>query len=224
MFTLLLVYIIWAKFFKKPPAENKDQYWSTVWWTYTNRRSTFVYNIVTIKLRISNFGPLLDKILIYIYKNQMILHKIVINLQCIPRLLILVFFLLDIFHFQKFHYFYYSLYLLLLPLLYEVFYVVLQQYYKLNINNLRAILNIQEIIGKDGKKAYSYEYKNPGHSSMMPLRTYLYKQYLPLSQIANYLATLSQLKSKKLFWVNLLVYPVYAIGWGYLFYMALTAI
>ena len=94
MFTLLLVYIIWAKFFKKPPAENEDRYWSTVWWTYTNRRSTFVYNIITKKLRVPNFGQLIRKILVHISKNYRILHKIAINLQCLPRLIILVFFLL----------------------------------------------------------------------------------------------------------------------------------
>ena len=77
---------------------------------------------------------------------------------------------------------------------------MLQQYYNLNIDTAKIVLDIREIIGDDGKKAYSYDYKNPKHHDHLSLITYLDKYYVPLSQIPNYLTTLSQLKAKKLFW------------------------
>ena len=81
-----------------------------------------------------------------------------------------------------------------------------------------------DVIGADNIIYTGYNYKDPDYHAIMPLDTYLETQYCPLEKIPISLDLLRIIKARKLFWTNLLVYPVFAVGWGYLFYMALTAI
>ena len=222
LFTISLVYLVWSKYYN---AGNKDSIWLKEWTNYKYKRWNFLINTFMLKFHIPDFTPvLLDKLVLKLYTDSYIYHQLIFFLLGLPRMIIAVIFVVDIFYFQEFYYFYLSLFLLLFLVFYDILCYLLLQYYEINIDNFREILDITEPIEINGNVRNFYHYKDPDYHALMPLDQYLETQYLPLECIPNYLDVLRLLRSYKLFWINLVVYPVFAIGWGYLFYMALMAI
>lgn len=60
-------------------------------------------------------------------KNQYL--GLYIGINCIPRIIVIFLFLLDIFYFQRFHYFYIALILLLIPLIFHMWMYCISQYF-----------------------------------------------------------------------------------------------
>lgn len=150
----------------------------------------------------------------HLYSLQDFSKSIIILLDIIPRGIVLILFLIDIFWFQKFYYFYCAIPLLLLPLLFNILFYMLLEFHITNIVSLenRLIINFDV---ENRKCTYKFVDDVILPEFVKDLKDFMLNHYLPLKDIPEMLNQFTmQKKMLKLNWITILITFCYAIGWS----------
>jgi hypothetical protein len=121
--------------------------------------------------------------------------------------------MVDVLYFKKFEYFYLSLYLLLLPLIYRLLTYLLAKYYEFNYPKFEEILIIKDIgTDADGNLYKVYDFIDENLSAEYDLLHYLQNVYYPIDKLVIYLEALRRLKDKYDSYTNIFVYTCIALA------------
>ena len=226
IFVVLLILYCKRRWF---PGEQKEpssfvDFWSYQWSLYLDRRAAafnklskffyvipirFKHNICTILLKY----PPLCRYFVYLTYS-------------LPRIIISTFFLLDVFYFQKFHYFYLSLYLLILPLIYRASVYILLQHHIVSFPIVCNQIRVTDMPTPDEptRDLKRIEFVNPEGKSTQRLFDYYTYMYNPLYKLPYLLDIMDMIKKRVMFKVNPFIYLANIIGWGYLSYYGVITI
>jgi hypothetical protein len=226
IFLVLWIYYCWRLWFYKKKdvniAEDKDKAGFfkrkfALLRFYIDEGTDKLYNVSHYIL--PSYGNLLHMLCNWLYHNTQYGRHLVITLVCIPKIVVAIFFMVDVLYFKKFEYFYLSLYLLLLPLIYRLLTYLLAKYYEFNYPKFEEILIIKDIgTDADGNLYKVYDFIDENLSAEYDLLHYLQNVYYPIDKLVIYLEALRRLKDKYDSYTNIFVYSMYSIGWGCLAY------
>jgi hypothetical protein len=226
IFLVLWIYYCWRLWFYKKKdvniAEDKDKAGFfkrkfALLRFYIDEGTEKLYGLSHYIL--PNYGDLLNILCHWLHNNTQYVHHLVITLVCIPKIVVAIFFIVDVLYFKKFEYFYLSLYLLLLPLIYRLVTYLLAKYYEFNYPKFEKILIIKEL-GTDayGNIVNSFDFKDENLRAEYDLEAYLINVFEPIENLTLYLEALRRLKDRYGLYTNIFVYSMYSIGWGCLAY------
>jgi hypothetical protein len=224
IFLVLWIYYCWRLWFYKKKdvtiAEDKPGFFKqklALLRFYIDEGTEKLYGLSHYIL--PNYGDLLN-ILCHglLFHTQYVRHLVII-FTCIPKIVVAIFFIVDVLYFKKFEYFYLSLYLLLLPLIYRLVTYLLAKYYDFNYPKFEKILIIKEL-GTDayGNIVNSFDFKDENLRAEYDLEAYLINVFEPIENLTLYLEALRRLKDRYGLYTNIFVYSMYSIGWGCLAY------
>jgi hypothetical protein len=226
IFLVLWIYYCWRLWFYREKdvniAEDKDKAGFfkrkfALLRFYIDEGTDKLYNVSTY---ISpNYGDLLNILSNWLHNNTQYVHHLVITLVCIPKIVVAIFFIVDVLYFKRFEYFYLSLYLLLLPLIYRLLTYLLQKFYDQNYPRFEEILIIKELgTDADGIIRKLYDFRDETLRAEYDLLHYLINVFDPIDRLIIYLKALRILKDRYGLYTNIFVYSMYSIGWGCLAY------
>ena len=224
IFLVLWIYYCWRLWFYKKKdvniAEDKAGFFKRKFALlrfYIDEGTDKLYNVSHYIL--PSYGNLLHMLCNWLYHNTQYGRHLVITLVCIPKIVVAIFFIVDVLYFKRFEYFYLSLYLLLLPLIYRLLTYLLAKYYEFNYPKFEEILIIKDIgTDADGNLYKVYDFIDENLSAEYDLLHYLQNVYYPIDKLVIYLEALRRLKDKYDSYTNIFVYSMYSIGWGCLAY------
>ena len=224
IFLVLWIYYCWRLWFYKKKdvniAEDKAGFFKRKFALlrfYIDEGTEKLYNVSHYIL--PSYGNLLHMLCNWLYHNTQYGRHLVITLVCIPKIVVAIFFIVDVLYFKRFEYFYLSLYLLLLPLIYRLLTYLLAKYYEFNYPKFEEILIIKDIgTDADGNLYKVYDFIDENLSAEYDLLHYLQNVYYPIDKLVIYLEALRRLKDKYDSYTNIFVYSMYSIGWGCLAY------
>jgi len=224
IFLVLWIYYCWRLWFYKKKdiniAEDKPGFFKqkfALFRFYIDEGTEKLYGLSHYIL--PNYGDLLHMLCNWLYHNTQYGRHLVITLVCIPKIVVAIFFIVDVLYFKRFEYFYLSLYLLLLPLIYRLLTYLLAKYYEFNYPKFEEILIIKDIgTDADGNLYKVYDFIDENLSAEYDLLHYLQNVYYPIDKLVIYLEALRRLKDKYDSYTNIFVYSMYSIGWGCLAY------
>jgi hypothetical protein len=223
IFSYLLYKYCQKTWFPKEPKEPSPVIllWSREWALYLDRRANGFYKLSRY---IYPFSTLfLQNICVLLLRYSSYSKIFVFMTNALPRIIISIFFLVDVFYFHKFHYFYLSLYLLILPLLYRALSYILLQHYITSMDAMNRYLIIENVPNDDNKTLKKFSFVDPNNSNS-DLAEYLEYMYFPVASLPGLFTKMDTFKEKIMDKVNPIVYLINIIGWGYLFFYALTLI
>jgi hypothetical protein len=162
-----------------------------------------------------NYGNLLHMLCNFLLFHTWYIRHLVIIFTCIPKIVVAIFFIVDVLYFKKFEYFYLSLYLLLLPLIYRLVTYLLDQCYKVTYPKFHDILIIKTVAGGTLR---TFEFRDEALRAEYDLEYYLTNVFQCIDKLPIILGVLKHLKDKYGLYTNIFVYSMYSIGWGCLAY------
>ena len=220
IFLTLLIYYCWRLWFYREKdvniAEDKDKpgFFKrkfALFRFYIDEGTDKLYNVSHYIL--PSYGNLLHMLCNWLYHNTQYGRHLVITLVCIPKIVVAIFFMVDVLYFKKFEYFYLSLYLLLLPLIYRLLTYLLAKYYEFNYPKFEEILIIKDIgTDADGNLYKVYDFIDENLSAEYDLLHYLQNVYYPIDKLVIYLEALRRLKDKYDSYTNIFVYTCIALA------------
>jgi len=220
IFSYLLYKYCQKTWFPKEPSPFV-RFWLYQWSLYLDRRANGFYKLSRY---IYPFSTLfLQNICVLFSRYSSYSNIFVFMTNALPRIIISIFFLVDVFYFHKFHYFYLSLYLLILPLLYRSLSYILLQHYITSMDAMNRYLIIEDVPNDDNKTLKNFSFVDPNNSNS-DLAEYLEYMYFPVARLPGLFTKLDTFKEEIMDKVNPIVYLTNIIGWGYLFFYALTLI
>lgn len=140
---------------------------------------------------------------------------LILVFDVLPKIIIVVTFLSDIFLFQNFYYFYSSLTLLLLPVIFSSLRAILQQYYEDNIDMVTSLIN-KSIVTKGVLFRIEYTFADdfirPDH--IKDINDFLDNHYFPIKDIPYILAYFDTIKiSFHIYWILIIILCLHVFGW-----------
>jgi hypothetical protein len=219
IFLVLLLYLCWKTWFYKDVTETEE---TSGYFTEMLRFLVRYMDLGTEKIHalseyiLPNYGALLNRLCHWLYKYHRYCRQIVLVFVCLPKIVVAIFFIIDVFYFNRFEYFYLSLYLLILPLIYRLLTYLLAKFYNTNYPEFLNILTITEHHDAAGDVFKTFEFKDEDARLEYDLEDFLFNVYDPVDKLPIALNALKILKEKYTLYTNLLVYSMYSIGWGYL--------
>jgi len=223
IFLVLWIYYCWRLWFYKKKdvtiAEDKPGFFKqklALLRFYIDEGTEKLYGLSHYIL--PNYGDLLN-ILCHglLFHTQYVRHLVII-FTCIPKIVVAMFFIVDVLYFKKFEYFYLSLYLLLLPLIYRLVTYLLNKFYDQNYPKFSDILIIKEYEKADGGTLRTFEFRDEALRAEYDLEYYLTHVFQPVDMLPTILLSLKILKDGYGLYTNIFVYSMYSIGWGCLAY------
>ena len=223
IFLVLWIYYCWRLWFYKKKdvtiAEDKPGFFKqklALLRFYIDEGTEKLYGLSHYIL--PNYGDLLN-ILCHglLFHTQYVRHLVII-FTCIPKIVVAIFFIVDVLYFKKFEYFYLSLYLLLLPLIYRLVTYLLNKFYDQNYPKFSDILIIKEYEKADGGTLRTFEFRDEALRAEYDLEYYLTHVFQPVDMLPTILLSLKILKDGYGLYTNIFVYSMYSIGWGCLAY------
>jgi len=223
IFLVLWIYYCWRLWFYKKKdvtiAEDKPGFFKqklALLRFYIDEGTEKLYGLSHYIL--PNYGDLLN-ILCHglLFHTQYVRHLVII-FTCIPKIVVAMFFIVDVLYFKKFEYFYLSLYLLLLPLIYRLVTYLLNKFYDQNYPKFSDILIIKEYEKADGGTLRTFEFRDEALRAEYDLEYYLTNVFQCIDKLPIILGVLKHLKDKYGLYTNIFVYSMYSIGWGCLAY------
>ena len=223
IFLVLWIYYCWRLWFYKKKdiniAEDKPGFFKqkfALFRFYIDEGTEKLYGLSHYIL--PNYGDLLN-ILCHglLFHTQYVRHLVII-FTCIPKIVVAMFFIVDVLYFKKFEYFYLSLYLLLLPLIYRLVTYLLNKFYDQNYPKFSDILIIKEYEKADGGTLRTFEFRDEALRAEYDLEYYLTHVFQPVDMLPTILLSLKILKDGYGLYTNIFVYSMYSIGWGCLAY------
>ena len=225
IFLVLWIYYCWRLWFYKKKdvniAEDKDKAGFfkqklALLRFYIDEGTEKLYGLSHYIL--PNYGDLLN-ILCHglLFHTQYVRHLVII-FTCIPKIVVAIFFIVDVLYFKKFEYFYLSLYLLLLPLIYRLVTYLLNKFYDQNYPQFEKIFTIKQQKAADGVVYNLVEFKESSLYTVDELKNFLSDYFEPVDKLPIILGALKHLKDRYGAYTNIFVYSMYSIGWGCLAY------
>lgn len=190
-------------------------------WIDFVRVFTYHAKSVTINLGLLKF---IKKIQIWQQERFQPTLYLILIFQVLPRVINLIAFLTDIFYFQEFFYFYKTLGLLLLPLIYSAMASIIQLYYDDNMEGVRDCL----VITKEEKYPFfrlNYKFADdfecPGYIKGVPdfvLNHYIV--FLKIRYMLTYIETVREYFY--IYWILLGISVGYLIGWSAILFFGIA--
>lgn len=139
------------------------------------------------------------------------------------RIFVCIIFIIDIIYFQKFNYFYKSLILLLIPIIFKTSIYIIQDMSKKNkayIEKEFLIIEVNET--RDGFYADPHEkHKDNMSDNQLNILSISWVAYLANCMFTDKIDELDNIYKK---YVDIICYGIYTIGWGYILYTWLFAV
>ena len=179
-----------------------------------------------LNMTFSSYSERLLNIIRYLYLNieSKQFTILVIGVDLVPKIIVLLTFMLDVFYFRQLNYFYKSVGLLLLPVIFSVIKRMVEQFYIDNIQDLIDGLSSEPIPGSEYHDFCFNPYKDVP-DSVPPLEIHLLLHFYPIYEIPYHLGRLEEIKKKYHFnTVNILVCILYLIGWSQILLIGLGVI
>jgi hypothetical protein len=152
-------------------------------------------------------------IFIYAYTKTFIV--IVFLFKIIPKIIVVLIFLIDVFYFKQLNYFYKALGLLLLPIIYSIIKNMVEVLYADNIQDLINLLDSKPIPNSEYHE-FCFNPKIFLPSSVLGLETHLIFYFYPIYEIPYILGELIFIEKKFQFnKIDILICIFYLIGWTY---------
>ena len=156
-----------------------------------------------------------------IYKLKQHYFLLVFLFIYLPRLIVSLTFLVDIFHFNKFDYFYKVLILLIIPIIFQAILGIFRQAYDLNLNKFNQValvyqnefLSVLQVGTKTNEEIIRENFQ------INSFEEFKEKFFDPLTMLPEFLLDpidKIMLKSQKK--IALITYFCYLIGWGYIIF------
>ena len=142
-----------------------------------------------------------------IFKNMSI--AITLWLTFYIKCIISIIFLIDIFIFFQFNYFYKSLFLLVIPLIFKIIFYILRDF-STNITEIEEFINVAHVEGDTYKFTFKAEFKH-----LTNIKVYM-EQYILCKQIINYFDHYDYYSPWFTIRKNIIIYALFLIGWVYI--------
>jgi hypothetical protein len=217
IFLVLLLHQCWKIWFYTDTNEETSGYF-----TEMLRLLVRYMNLGTEKIHalsryvLPNYSALLNRLCHWLYNHTKYCRQLVFISVCLPKIVVAIFFICDVFYFNRFEYFYLSLYLLILPLIYRLLTYLLYKFFEVNYPEFFEVLTITEHTDTNGGTFKTIEFKDEASRLEYDLKDFLFNVYDPVDKLPAILLALKILKERYTKYTNLLVYSMYSIGWGYL--------
>jgi hypothetical protein len=137
--------------------------------------------------------------------------------EILPRMIILGYFVYEIFWVGKLHYFYMSLSLLIIPFLFN-FVVFLVEDIGPRLHKIfDTIVTVEEHTLEDGRQLVGAKYK-VDIENQIHVMEYMMHYYYPMSHLLGHITSSLELRQKVKTYVLLIYHLILSIGWGYVLF------
>lgn len=135
----------------------------------------------------------------------------------VPRMIVVLAFLIDVFYFKQLHYFYKLVGFLLLPLFFSILHKMVEEFYSYNIQDLIDLLDSKPIPGSECDE-FCYNTNKRICNTLPPLEIHLLLNFYPVYEIPYHLGEFERIKKKHHFnKIKILVCILYMLGWTQIF-------
>jgi hypothetical protein len=142
--------------------------------------------------------------------------------ELLPRIIILAFFISDVFFIGTLHYFYMSLSLLIIPFLFNFFVFMIEDIGPRLLAEFNTYVTFTEFTGKDGGVFKSVKYKDEHkdeNNNPAGLLNFMTFSYEPMETLLPHITPSLELRKKLKTYFLLIYHLAMVIGWGYVLFL-----
>jgi hypothetical protein len=228
LFILLFIYQIFLVY--KHYKENEDtssflnKYLIRIKYHYIESLShikEIFFNQITNVVIITKIQNYLLILCTYINKTNPLVYFVSFTL--FPRILVTIAFFYDIFYNNQFNYFYKSLLLLIIPILYYGIKHILTDFCQSYLTSIFKFIIVTQKTENTFSLQFTPEYQHLNNKDNSWKLSYYFRRYQVLTSFDTYLTSTNiciKEKTDIVLWVNLIIRFIYLIGWSYILYVS----